>query len=146
MPNTRRPLLGRTMLVGLGVSVAVLLVGCSPAVVEAEHGPIHAEATLFENFDGRCGFGLEVENTGSAPVEFSQDDWASVGGASTLEWHIPFGRDSAPEGYDLTTKLPPTIDAGERARIAFVTNCDGEPVEISVNPIGLEPVVLRPFE
>lgn len=144
MLNARRPHLGGAIPLTLTLGTALLLVGCTPAV-EAEQGPIRATATLFENFDGRCGFGLEVHNGGSEPVEFPQEDWASVGGVSLLEWHIPFGSDSAPDGYDITTKLPPTIEGGQSARIAFVTNCDGDPVEISVNPIGLEPVVLTPF-
>lgn len=56
-----------------------------------------------------------------------------------------FGPGSAPDGYDIATKLPPTIAAGESVRIAFVTNCDGEPVEIAENPLGQEPIVLAPF-
>ncbi|QAY74051.1 hypothetical protein ET445_12590 [Agromyces protaetiae] len=145
--STQRQRFGKTILIGLSVTGALLLVGCTPAVeAEGEQGPIHAKATLVESFDGRCGFGLDVQNTGSEPVHFPQGDWESVAGASMLEWHVPFGRNSAPEGFALTTKLPPTIEAGESARIAFVTNCDGEPVVISVNPTGLGPVVLKPFE
>lgn len=145
MLDTPRPGIRKTILGGSSTIIALMLVGCTPSV-EAEQGPIRAEATLFESFDGRCGFGLEVQNTGEEPVWFPQQKWASVGGVSDLDWHVPFGRGTAPDGYALSTKLPPKVDAGESARIAFVVNCDGEPVEISVNPIGREPVVLAPFE
>jgi hypothetical protein len=133
------------VMAALGVSLALLLVGCTPAV-EAEEGPIRATATLFQNWDGRCGFGLQVENIGVEPVHFLQGDFESVEGVSTLEWDTPFKGKSTPDGYDLTINLPPTIEPGDSARIAFVANCDGEPLEIVVKPIGLEPLRLTPFD